>query len=272
MPTRHPGQTPPDKANELFDKLLATSDNALKTRERLFADLKEELVLLASLQEQHLFPVLRKHEMQDLLQDATQDNEQTGALLAELERIPKNSSEFLAKLADLRKVFQQHIRNDKKELLPAVLKVLSEEETEAVVERVEDELASFEEVKQIAAAPVQERAESARQVPDNVAGMMWSGTEGTQAVALSVQDISRECLHMSQKRLQTNLDGLGKMAQCRSVQDLVSVQMSLIQDNIEQTLLNTFRMADLAIQLAEKSTWTPMRQVERTAPHSRDFA
>jgi hypothetical protein len=33
-------QTPPDRANELFEKLLATFDQAVKTRERLFADLK----------------------------------------------------------------------------------------------------------------------------------------------------------------------------------------------------------------------------------------
>lgn len=50
-------RTPPDRANDLFEKLLATSDNAIKTRERLLADLKEELGLLATLQEQHLFPV-----------------------------------------------------------------------------------------------------------------------------------------------------------------------------------------------------------------------
>ena len=42
-------QTPLDKANELFEKLLATSDNAVKTRERLLSDLKDELELLAVL-------------------------------------------------------------------------------------------------------------------------------------------------------------------------------------------------------------------------------
>ena len=56
--TRRFSQAPPDKANELFEKLLATSNTAVKTRERLFVDLKEELELLASLQEEHLFPVL----------------------------------------------------------------------------------------------------------------------------------------------------------------------------------------------------------------------
>ena len=35
--SRRFSQAPPDKANELFEKLLATSDNAVKTRERLLA-------------------------------------------------------------------------------------------------------------------------------------------------------------------------------------------------------------------------------------------
>jgi hypothetical protein len=33
-------QAPLDKADELFDKPVATSNNAVKTRERLFVDLK----------------------------------------------------------------------------------------------------------------------------------------------------------------------------------------------------------------------------------------
>ena len=44
MPTiRQLIQTSPAKANELFAKLAETSGNAVKTRERLFAELKEEL-------------------------------------------------------------------------------------------------------------------------------------------------------------------------------------------------------------------------------------
>ena len=41
MPTiRQLIQTSPAKANELFAKLAETSPNAVKTRERLFADLR----------------------------------------------------------------------------------------------------------------------------------------------------------------------------------------------------------------------------------------
>ena len=51
----------PAKANELFARLADTSDGAVKTRERLFAELKAELELRTSLEEQHLFPVLRRN-------------------------------------------------------------------------------------------------------------------------------------------------------------------------------------------------------------------
>jgi hypothetical protein len=271
MTTRHFSQTPPDKANELFDKLLATSDSAAKTRERLFADLRDELQLLATLQEQHLFPILQRHAMQDLLNAAVSDNAETGTLLDELERMPKNSGEFLGKVAELRTAFQRHIRDDKKELLPAVLKVLSDEEAQAVVERVEDEMANFEEMKRAEATPP-EPVQVLQKAPEGVADMMRAGTESAQAVAVGVQDLSREFFQMSQRRMQMNLDAFSKLAQCRSVQDAAKIQMSLIQENLEQTLSNGFRLADLAVRLAEKTTWNATRQAGKTAQHSRDFA
>ncbi|HZB53147.1 MAG TPA: hypothetical protein VE527_05950 [Reyranella sp.] len=45
-------QTSPAKANEIFAKLVDTSGAAVKTRERLFAELKDELELQANLEEQ----------------------------------------------------------------------------------------------------------------------------------------------------------------------------------------------------------------------------
>ena len=152
-------QASPAKANELFAKLLDTSENAVKTRERLFAELKSELELLAKLEEEHLFPVLRKHkETKDLVSDAINDNKQTRKLLAELERIPRGSEEFAPKVAELRKVFQQSVRDERRELLPAVLKALSDEEAQAVVEKIEDGKAEVEEAKR--AEPEQRRAEA----------------------------------------------------------------------------------------------------------------
>ncbi|PVE25958.1 hypothetical protein DC522_01585 [Microvirga sp. KLBC 81] len=321
------GQAPPDKAHELFEKLLATSDNAVKARERLLADLKEELQLLASLQEEHLFPILRRHGMQDLVREAAADNENTSALLAELERMPKNSGAFLGRVAELRKVFQQHIRDDKRELLPAVLKVLSDEEAHAVVEKVEDEMANFEEAKRAEARRAREQVETVQLVADGVTETVRAGAEGAQTMARTmqetlqnslnavsemtrrstdqaiqqamqlfglpdgdgqnltgqtsenlravaqsgtvlargVQDVARECVERSQKRWQTNLDGLGQLARCRSLSDFLALQSSLIRDNLEQTLDNSRRIAELTIQMADEATRTVTVQTDKTA-------
>ena len=322
MTTRTFSQTPPDKANELFEKLLATSDNAAKTRERLLSDLKEELDLLANLQEQYLFPVLSKHGMQDLVRDAIQDNQETSALLAQLDGMPKNNGEFLSKVAELKKVFQQHIRDDKKELLPAVLKVLSDEEAEAVAEQVQDEMASVEEAKRAETKRAREQVESVQRVAEDVTNTVQAGAEGAQTavrtmqeavqtslstaselarlstdramqlfhprtgdaqslaeessrnlqavaqagtvLARGVQDVSREWFELSQKRLQMNLDGWSSLARCRSVPDFVAVQTSLIRDNLEQTLDNSRRMAELTQQLADEAGRTVTFQAEKS--------
>lgn len=103
--TRQLSQTPPDKVNELFERLLATSDNVVKTCECLLADLKEELELLASLQEERLFRVLRRYRMQDLLRVAISDNGETSTPLAEVEFRPNNSG----KMVELRRIVQGDI-------------------------------------------------------------------------------------------------------------------------------------------------------------------
>ena len=152
----------PAKANELFAKLAETSDGAVKTRERLFAELKAELELLAGLEEQHLFPVLRKRpETKALAADALADNKQVRALLAELEPMPKEGQDFPGKLAELRKVFQQHVRDEKRELLPAVAKALSEEEAQTVAEKIAAGKADAEEAQREEAE--RQRAEARRE-------------------------------------------------------------------------------------------------------------
>ncbi|MGO4524678.1 phasin family protein [Microvirga sp. 2MCAF35] len=314
-------QTPPDKARDLFEKLLATSDNAVKSRERLFADLQEELRLLATLQEQHLLPVLRRHGMDDLVRQALDDNEETNTLLTDLERMPKNTGEFLSKVAELRRVFQQHIRDDRKELLPAVLKVLSDDEAEAVAQKVEDEVAAVDETKQFEARRARDQIETVQRMSDDLAETVKTGTENAQSIAHAmqqaiqasfglfselarrstgqamqmyarpngearafgeqspgnlktvaqanttlargVQDVSREWFALCQKRMQTNIDGLNALARCRTMNDFVAVQGSLIRDNLEQTMENSRRMAELTMQLADDAARNATAEVKQ---------
>jgi hypothetical protein len=212
-PNRTIGQTPPDQANELFAQLLKTTHDAVELRERLFSDLRQELELLASLQEEHLLPVLEQNpETADLVRSARDDQQQTRALLSELGAMPKDSDPFLAKVAELRKVFQQHIRNDKNELLPVVLKVLSAEEAEAVVEKVEEEVA---ETRQAAAEP--RRARRGRKLADagtDTAGTLLAaveaGSENVRVIELTVQDAVEDSAQAASELGGRSLESLGR--------------------------------------------------------------
>jgi hypothetical protein len=154
-------QAGPAKANELFAKLSETSDGAVKTRERLFAELKADLEFHTSLEEQHLFPVLRRNpETKDLVVDAIRDNKELRAKVAELDGMAKNDAIFSERLSELQKVFRQHARDDRKELLPAVQRALSEEQVQGVTDKMEAGIAEAEQAKQDEA---EERRAKARQ-------------------------------------------------------------------------------------------------------------
>src|SRR4051812_34102027 len=150
------------------------------------------------LEEQNLFPVLRKRkETKDLVPDALNDNKETRKALSELERTPKESGEFASKVAELRKAFQQHVRDDRKELLPAVLKALDDEEAGAIVEKIEGAKAEVEEAKRAeaeerrAAREEREKAENiARQEREQAEAAARQERERVEAVRQAAESVS----------------------------------------------------------------------------------
>jgi len=259
-------QTSPAKANELFAKLLDTSENAVKTREKLFGELKGELELLASLEEQHLFPVLRKHkDLKDLVREAINDNKATRKLLAELDHTPKDGEGFTTRVAELRKVFQQHVRDERKELLPAILQALSDEEAANVVEKIEAEKAEIEEAKR---AEAEERRAEARQerkkaeeqlaeqkqaatrerkarevaqhVVEDVVRTVSEAAEGSQKVVQSASESARRVATASTRTGSLFWDamfGMWTVPQGHSVARRTNTRLSTIQSSQEEEVI-----------------------------------
>ena len=352
-------QTSPARVNELFAKLVDTSETAVKTREKIFTELRGELELLADLEEQHLFPVLRKHkELKDLVREALNDNKATRKLLTELDHTPKDNEEFASRVEELRRVFQQHVRDEKKELLPAVLKALSDEEAEAVVDRIEAGKAEIEEAKRAeaeerraaarrerekaeaeqarieaaeradalerraAARREREETERVQQAAEAVVDVAWTaprtaeraaraaqevvqttvsagselaqrttdqmtqvlGAAGQRAqdltqrtsqslqavagvsadLARGLQDASGECFEMVREGVQTNLDGVNALVRCRTLPELLQAQGSLFRSNLELTLTNSRRVAEISTRFVENATRTVSAQAKRS--------
>jgi stress response protein YsnF len=137
------------KVNDLFARLSDTSEGAVKTREKLFGELKADLELHANLEEEFLFPLLRRNpETRGLVVEAIADNKNLRSRLTDLEALPKNGEAFLPLLTELQKAYRQHSRDEKKELLPALQSALSAEQVQQVAEKMEAGIAEVEQARQ----------------------------------------------------------------------------------------------------------------------------
>jgi hypothetical protein len=83
-------------------------------------------------------------------------------------------------------------------LLPAVLKALSDEEAQAIVESIGDRKAEIEEEKRseaderrAAARQVREQAENAQQAAETVVATLWTGPKAAERTAQRAQDAAR---------------------------------------------------------------------------------
>src|SRR5215204_26175 len=278
MPTiRQLIQTSPAKATELFTKLAETSGNAVKTRERLFSELKEELELQMKLEEQHLFPVLKKHkETKNLVPDALNDNKETRKALTELERTPKESEAFASKVAELRKAFQQHVRDERKEFLPAVLKALDDEEAGAIVEKIEGAKAEVEEAKRAEAEEARAAAREEREQAEAVARQERERIETVRQAAESVGNVVRVSTEAPRRVAETAREavqsGVGTAAQmAQKAADFGMSSFSDVTRGVQNAAasMTAVAQANTGVAMRYQAIWREVFQLAQQATQAR---
>ncbi|PVE21073.1 hypothetical protein DC522_28610 [Microvirga sp. KLBC 81] len=84
------------------------------------------------------------------------------------------------------------------------------------------------------------------------------------ALAHAVEEVSREWIRLSERRLRQNLDGLQALARCRSTTEFLAVQSSFVLDNLEWSVEASRRFAEIAIRMADEATKTITVQAEKT--------
>src|SRR4051794_2550400 len=89
----------------------------------------------------------------------------------------------------------------------------------------------------------------ARQSGQNVEAITKFGTVLTQAC----QDTSREWYGLAQKQLQRNLEGLSKLAHCRSVQDFAAVQSSLVRESLQYLVEDTGSIVEISLKAVNEA-------------------
>ena len=78
-------------------------------------------------------------------------------------------------------------------------------------------------------------------------------TEASTVITKGAQELSRELINFAQDRHAKNIEGIKRLAGCRSVQDLIAVQSDLLRDGVQELISTNKRFAELSVRLANEA-------------------
>jgi len=126
------------KVAGIFEELEPTTNRASKTRQELFAQLKNELDVHSQIEEQILYPALKDaEETHDITLEAYEEHHVVKQLLTELASMPVDSDEWSAKLKVLQENVEHHVEEEEGDMFKKAKDVLSSEQIDVLGTRLQ---------------------------------------------------------------------------------------------------------------------------------------
>ena len=127
------------KVAGILEKIDATTERGVKTREELFTQLKTELDVHARIEETIFYPALENaDETRDITLEAFEEHRLVKQLLGELEAMDKGDEQWTARMTVLKEQIEHHVEEEEDDMFPKAKKVLSEAEAEELGTRLEE--------------------------------------------------------------------------------------------------------------------------------------
>lgn len=115
------------KVAGILEKIDATTERGVKTREELFMQVKTELDVHAHIEETIFYPELEQaDETHDITLEAFEEHRLVKQLLAELETMDKGDEQWTARFTVLKENVEHHVEEEETEMFPKAKKVLGE--------------------------------------------------------------------------------------------------------------------------------------------------
>ena len=128
-----------EKVAGILEKINETTERALKGREELFTQLKNELDVHTRIEEEILYPTLEEYEeTRPISLEAYEEHALVKQLLEELASSPKDDEGWTAKFTVLKENIEHHVEEEEGEMFTKARKVLSKDEIETLGNRLQD--------------------------------------------------------------------------------------------------------------------------------------
>ena len=128
------------EVKDILEKMKSGSQSAEKTREKLFTQLKEELVPNMKAEEATFYQALlktkngRQHAM-----EAKEEHDLTAMVCRQLEEIPPKEEIWGAKLKVLKDLVEHHIEEEEKEIFKLAQKEMEKEDFKQIMQNFQQE-------------------------------------------------------------------------------------------------------------------------------------
>jgi hemerythrin superfamily protein len=150
----------------LFKQFEQAGPRALKTKQRLAQRIIKELSVHASIEEQLLYPALRKAEGDGQVDEAIHEHQEVKELLARLDGMGPEEAGFDQTVYEVIKDVTHHAKEEEKEMLPRLRKAMSRKDLEELGDRMKA-------AKKL--APTRPHPNAPNEPPGNVAAGMVAG-------------------------------------------------------------------------------------------------
>jgi hemerythrin superfamily protein len=117
-----------EMALAIFDKIEATADDQTMMRSHLLAKLKYALTKHALEEENVVYPALRQAGLTEEADELSSEHGYVKTYLYELETLPNDSPEWLARVRDFRTMIEEHMEEEENDIFPRFRSRLSDEQ------------------------------------------------------------------------------------------------------------------------------------------------
>jgi hemerythrin-like domain-containing protein len=125
------------KMKKLLSELESTTERGMKTREELFATVKEELTVHETIEEEIFYPALKEHpKTKEITLEAYEEHHVVDMVMAEIESVPYDDERWGAKFKVMKENIEHHIEEEENEMFKQARQVFDDDELEALGEQM----------------------------------------------------------------------------------------------------------------------------------------
>jgi adenylosuccinate synthase len=126
-----------DRVKGILEKLDATTERGVKTREELFAKIRRELEVHELIEEEIFYPALKEHpKAKELVLEAYEEHNVVDMVMDEIEDVPFEDETWGAKFTVMKENLEHHIDEEEGEMFEQARDVFERAELVELGERM----------------------------------------------------------------------------------------------------------------------------------------